>query len=91
MNCGVEIPEAYRRWEMIAPATEADPLDELRVVPSNAAAVDALPARTLPLPDGAILVKLAWKRVRSPHCAPASIWTVVAALGTQSYGQPAPA
>ncbi|WP_206685169.1 hypothetical protein, partial [Escherichia coli] len=29
---GVTIPPGYRKWEMVAPAEEAAPLDELRVV-----------------------------------------------------------
>ncbi|QNK03948.1 cytochrome P460 family protein [Dyella telluris] len=62
---GVSLPQGYRQWELIAPALEDAPLDELRTVLGNKLAVDALRAGTLPLPDGAILVKLAWKRQRS--------------------------
>ena len=32
---GVTIPDGYRRWQMVAPAEEAAPLDELRVVLGN--------------------------------------------------------
>jgi len=44
---GVTIPLGYRKWEMVAPADEAAPLDELRVVLGNPAAIRApfLPAR----------------------------------------------
>ncbi len=59
---GVTIPPGYRKWEMIAPAEEPAPLDELRVVLGNPVAVAALEKSTLPFPDGTILVKLAYRR-----------------------------
>jgi hypothetical protein len=70
---GVVIPDGYRKWEMIAPAEEAAPLDELRVVLGNPAAVKAIENSTLPFPDGAILVKLAYKRKQSPEFQTATI------------------
>jgi hypothetical protein len=70
---GVTIPDGYRKWQMIAPAEEAAPLDELRVVLGNPAAVKALENSTLPFPDGAILVKLAYKRKQSPEFASATV------------------
>jgi len=38
---GVTIPPGYRKWEMVAPADEAAPLDELRVVLGNPVAIRA--------------------------------------------------
>jgi hypothetical protein len=70
---GVNIPTGYRQWELIAPAQEAEPLNELRAVLGNAVAVKAYQAGTLPFPDGAVLAKLAWKHVQSPEFAPASV------------------
>ncbi len=70
---GVTIPSGYRQWELIAPAQEAAPLDELRVVLGNPVAINSYRAGSLPFPDGTILVKLAWKRVPSPEFEPASI------------------
>jgi hypothetical protein len=70
---GVTLPEGYRQWELIAPAQEAAPLDELRAVLGNATATGAYRAGTLPFPDGTVLVKLAWKHVPSPEFEPASI------------------
>lgn len=70
---GVILPDDYRRWEMIAPAQEAAPLDELRATLGNRTAIKAYREGTLPFPDGAILVKLAWKHVPSPEFGPASI------------------
>jgi len=70
---GVTVPDGYRKWELIAPAEEGAPLDEIRAVLGNDVAVKAYRDRTLPFPDGTILVKLAWKRVRSPEFESASI------------------
>lgn len=70
---GVVIPKGYRQWQLIAPAIEAEPLNELRVVLGNAKAIDAYDKGTLPFPDGTIFTKLAWKHVQSPEFAPASI------------------
>lgn len=70
---GVTIPDGYRKWQFIAPAEEAAPLDELRAVVGNDIAVRAYENKTLPFPDGSILVKLAWKRVQSSEFEPASV------------------
>ncbi|MBS7544879.1 cytochrome P460 family protein [Ancylobacter oerskovii] len=70
---GVTIPDGYRKWELIAPALEAEPLDELRAVVGNQIAVDAYRAGTLPFPDGTVLVKLAWKQKQSPEFASATV------------------
>ncbi|MCA1469441.1 cytochrome P460 family protein [Bradyrhizobium sp. IC3195] len=70
---GVTIPAGYKRWELIAPAEEAAPLDELRAVVGNQTAIDAYQAGKLPFPDGTILVKRAWKRKQSPEFASATI------------------
>ena len=70
---GVSIPQGYRRWQMVAPAEEAEPLNELRVVLGNGAAIAAYEAGTLPFPAGTILLKLAWQRRPSAEFAPASV------------------
>lgn len=70
---GVTIPDGYRRWELIAPAEEAGPLNELRAVVGNRTSIRAYEQGTLPFPDGTILVKLAWKHVPSPEFSTASI------------------
>ena len=70
---GVRIPAGYRQWQLIAPAEEAAPLNEIRAVLGNANPVDAYRDGALPFPDGTVLAKLAWKRVPSPDFAPASI------------------
>jgi len=70
---GVTLPEGYRQWELIAPAQEAAPLNELRAVLGNPTAVKAYRDGKQPFPDGTVLVKLAWKHVSSPEFESASI------------------
>ncbi|MBR0823845.1 cytochrome P460 family protein [Bradyrhizobium liaoningense] len=70
---GVTVPQGYKQWELIAPAEEAAPLDELRAVVGNQIAIDAYQDGKLPFPDGTILVKRAWKRKQSPEFASATI------------------
>ncbi|MBP0113853.1 MULTISPECIES: cytochrome P460 family protein [Bradyrhizobium] len=70
---GVTIPPSYKQWELIAPAEEAAPLDELRAVVGNQIAIDTYKAGKLPFPDGTVLVKRAWKRKQSPEFASATI------------------
>ncbi|SFP77714.1 Cytochrome P460 [Mesorhizobium sp. NFR06] len=70
---GVTIPDGYRQWELVAPAQEAEPLNELRAVLGNDVAMKAYRDATLPFPDGTILAKLAWKHIQSPEFESASI------------------
>ncbi|MDN6875685.1 cytochrome P460 family protein [Pseudomonas citronellolis] len=70
---GVRMPEGYRNWQLVAPAQEAAPLNELRAVLGNDIAMRAYRAGKLPFPDGSVLAKLAWKHVQSPEFEPASI------------------
>ncbi|HET7332179.1 cytochrome P460 family protein [Dyella sp.] len=70
---GVRIPAGYRQWQLIAPAEEAAPLNEIRAVLGNTIAVNAYRDGALPFPDGTVLAKLAWKHVPSPDFASASI------------------
>lgn len=70
---GVAIPDGYRNWAFVAPAVEGEPLNELRVVVGNEIAINAYRAGTLPFPDGAVLVKLAWQQKQSPDFEPATV------------------
>jgi len=70
---GVTVPVNYKQWELIAPAEEAAPLDELRAVVGNQVAIDAYQDGKLSFPNGTILVKRAWKRAQSPDFASATI------------------
>lgn len=70
---GVTIPDGYRQWQLIAPATEGAPLNEIRAVLGNDIAVKAYKEGTLPFPDGTILTKLAWKHAQSAEFEPAGV------------------
>jgi hypothetical protein len=70
---GVAIPDGYRRWQLVGPALEAAPLNELRAVLGNQLAIRAYRDGALPFPDGTVLVKLAWHQVPSPEFQPASV------------------
>jgi hypothetical protein len=70
---GVAIPDGYRSWELLAPALEGEPLNELRAVVGNSTAVQTYRKGTDLFPDGTVLVKLAWKRVASPDFEAAAI------------------
>jgi hypothetical protein len=59
---GIKIPVGYRHWELIAPSHEGGDFNELRGILGNPIAITAYREGTLPFPDGAILVKLGWKR-----------------------------
>jgi hypothetical protein len=61
---GVEIPAGYREWELVAVSHE-EGFGELRGILGNALSMKAYRDGTLPFPDGAMLAKLAWKRVPS--------------------------
>ncbi|GAB4366524.1 MAG: cytochrome P460 family protein [Deltaproteobacteria bacterium] len=69
---GVTIPEGYRSWQVVAPSHRIDK-DEIRVILGNGTAMQAYRAGTLPFPDGSILAKLAWKRVKSSTFDPAYV------------------
>jgi hypothetical protein len=70
---GVTVPDGYRGWQLVAPALEDAPLNELRAVLGNEIAVSTYENGNLPFPDGTILVKLAWKRAPSPEFPPATV------------------
>lgn len=70
---GVALPAGYRDWTLIAPSQETGALDELRGIVGNPVAVAAYRNGTLPFPDGAVLVKLAWKHVASTEFPPAFV------------------
>jgi cytochrome P460 len=70
---GVTLPDGYRDWPLIAPAQEAAPFNELRVIVGNEVAMQAFRDNQRPFPDGTVLVKRAWKRVPSADFASASV------------------
>jgi hypothetical protein len=62
---GAEPPPGYRDWKLISVAHEEGDLNDLRAVLGNDAAIEAYRAGKLPLPDGAIIARLAWSYVPS--------------------------
>jgi len=64
---GIPVLKGYRTWTLIAVSHRTDNKDELRAILGNPAAAKALRKGTLPLPDGAMLAKLAWKREPMPE------------------------
>ena len=58
---GIKIPPGYRDWRLISVAHEAGNLNDLRAVLGNDVAIKAYREGKLPLPDGAIIARLAWR------------------------------
>ncbi|WP_100963242.1 cytochrome P460 family protein [Bosea sp. FBZP-16] len=64
---GVGLPEGYRDWRVITVAHEAGQNNDIRAVIGNDVAYEAFRAGTLPFPDGAIIVRLAYEFKSSPR------------------------
>jgi hypothetical protein len=62
---GITIPPGYRDWKLISVAHEAGNLNDFRAVLGNDVAIKAYREDKLPFPDGAIIVRLAWKYTSS--------------------------
>jgi cytochrome c553 len=60
-----KIPDGYRDWKLVSVAHEAGPLNDIRAILGNDAAVEAYRNDRLPFPDGAIIARIAWKYVAS--------------------------
>ncbi len=69
---GVRLPSGYRRWELVSVSQETG-FDEFRGIVGNHIAIKAYRDGTLPFPDGAVLVKIAWKRTPSAEFDPAFV------------------
>lgn len=54
------LPDGYRAWTLVSVAREEGANDDIRAILGNPAAVEALRNGKYPLPDGAILARLAW-------------------------------
>jgi Cytochrome P460 len=62
---GVNLPPGYRDWKLISVAHEEGSNNDLRAVLGNDVAIKAYREGRLPLPDGAIIARLAWSYVPS--------------------------
>ena len=60
-----DLPNGYRDWQLISVAHEGGNLNDIRAILGNRIATRALREGTLPLPDGAIITRLAWNYVPS--------------------------
>lgn len=54
------IPSGYRDWKFISVAREEAPLDDIRVILGNGAAIKAYREGKLPFPEGTIIARLAY-------------------------------
>ena len=54
------LPPGYRDWRLISVAREEGTLDDIRAVLGNDVAIKAYRQGTRPLPDGAIIARIAW-------------------------------
>ena len=61
----IGLPRDYRDWRVISIAHEEGSLNDIRAILGNRAAVEAYRSGTRPFPDGAALVRLAYRYVPS--------------------------
>ena len=64
---GVKLPKGYRDWKLIGVAQENGKNNDIRAILGNDIAVKAFRDGTRPFPDGAIIVRLAWRYQSSPR------------------------
>jgi len=59
-NFVTQIPPGYRDWRLISVAREEGALDDIRAILGNDKAIKAYRDGKLPLPEGAIVARIAW-------------------------------
>ena len=64
---GVKLPKGYRDWKLISVAQENGKNNDIRAILGNAVAVKAFRDGKRPFPDGAVIVRLAWRYQASPR------------------------
>ncbi len=64
---GARLPAGYRDWKLISVAHEAGKNNDIRAILGNDIAVRAYRKGTRPFPDGAVIVRLAWRYESSPR------------------------
>lgn len=64
---GVELPEGYRDWKLVSVAQENGQNNDIRAILGNEIAIRAYRENIRPLPDGAIIARLAWRYESSPR------------------------
>jgi hypothetical protein len=58
---GVTLPPGYRGWQVISVAHEAGNNNDIRAILGNDVAVAAFRRGQVPLPEGTVIVRLAWR------------------------------
>lgn len=58
---GIRLPKGYRDWALISVAQEKGRNNDIRAILGNAIAVKAFREGRRPFPDGAVIVRLAWR------------------------------
>ena len=58
---GVTLPKGYRHWTLISVAQENGKNNDIRAILGNDIAVKAYRSGKRPFPDGAVIVRLAWR------------------------------
>jgi len=69
---GIALFQDFRSWQVIAPSYREDK-QHIRVVLGNPVAVKAMRDKTHPLPDGAVLAKVAWTIRKHPSFPVATV------------------
>lgn len=64
---GVTLPKGYRHWTLISVAQENGKNNDIRAILGNGIAVRAFRNGKRPFPDGAVIVRLAWRYTSSPR------------------------
>ena len=64
---GVKLPPRYRDWTLISVAHEAGSNNDIRAILGNRIAVRAFRKGLRPFPDGAVIIRLAWRYESSPR------------------------
>jgi hypothetical protein len=64
---GVTLPDGYRNWTLVSVAQEKGKNNDIRAILGNDIAVDAFRKGIRPFPDGAVIVRLAWRYRSSPR------------------------
>lgn len=64
---GVRLPGGYRSWHLISVAHEAGKNNDFRAILGNGLALAAFRSGKRPFPDGAAIVRIAWRYEPSPR------------------------
>lgn len=62
---GITLYEDYRTWQVVAPSYREDK-NHIRVILGNPIAYKAMKDKVRPMPDGAVLAKVAWTVKKHP-------------------------